>query len=55
MQSEEHVSKLNEEKDHLISDIQQQAAKCSTLETEHVSTKVTHVAIIMVALVTAAG
>ena len=37
MQSEEHISQLNEEKDRLASNIRQEVAHSNAMETEHVS------------------
>ena len=37
MQSEEHISQLNEEKDQLASNIRQEVAHSNAMETEHVS------------------
>lgn len=37
IQSQEHISQLNEEKDRLASNIQQEVAHSNAMETEHVS------------------
>ena len=37
MQSEEHITQLNEEKDCLASNIRQEVAHSNAMETEHVS------------------